>query len=55
MTKTELAAGTMAALAATHDALQLLWDSINKGQRKQLAKREEIRAVLDRYGVEYEE
>ena len=52
MTKTELAAGTKAALAATHDALQLLWDSINKGQKKQLAKSEEIRAVLERYGVE---
>lgn len=52
MTKTELNANTDACIAATHDALQLLWDNINKGQRKQLYKVPEIKALLDRYGVE---
>lgn len=52
MTKAELTANTDACIAETHDALQLLWDNINKGQRKQLYKREEIKALLDRYGVE---
>lgn len=28
------------------------WDSINKGQQKQLYKKDEIRAILDRFGVE---
>lgn len=35
-------------------ALQLLWDNINKGQQKQLAKVPEIAALLERYGVEKE-
>ena len=32
--------------------LQTLWDNINKGQRKQLYKVPEIKAILDRFGVE---
>ena len=39
----------------TKDALQLLYDNINKGQRKQLIKREEIKALFDLYGVDYEQ
>ena len=54
MTRDALNAAVDAALAQTHDALQLLWDNINKGQRKQLAKRPEIAALLDRYDVEAE-
>lgn len=52
MTKTELTRATDACVETTHDALQLLWDNINKGQQKQLYKREDIKALLDRYGVE---
>ena len=52
MTKAELTQATDACIAETHDALQLLWDNINKGQRKQLYKQPEIKALLDRYGVE---
>lgn len=37
----------------THEALQLLWDNIVKGQQKQLIKKKEIKELLDRYGVEY--
>lgn len=55
MTKTELTQATDACIAATRAALQTIWDNINKGQRKQLYKREEIKALLDRYGVEVEE
>lgn len=39
----------------TKYALQTLFDYINKGQRKQLVKKEEIRTLFDRYGVEYDE
>ena len=35
-------------------ALQLLFDNINKGQQKQLVKREEIKTLFDRYGVVYD-
>ena len=51
MTKTELVSKTDELVEITHDALQLLWDNINQGQRKQLYKRPEIKALLDRYGV----
>ena len=52
MKRNELKLATDACIATTKDALQLLWDKINQGQRKQLYKREEIKALLDRYGVE---
>ncbi len=52
MTRGELSAAVDALVTQTHDALQLLWNNINKGQRKQLAKRPEIAALLERYGVE---
>lgn len=38
----------------THDALQLIWDNTNKGQRNKMLKNEEIKALLDRYEVIYE-
>lgn len=37
----------------TKTALQLLYDNINKGQQKQIVKREKIKALFDRYGVDY--
>ena len=52
MTKKELFGNTEQLIETTHDALQLLWDNINKGQRKQLYKDAEIKELLDRYGVE---
>lgn len=52
MTKTELENKTNACINTTRATLQLLWDNINKGQKKQLYKRPEIEALLDRYGIE---
>ena len=37
----------------TKEALQTLFDNINKGQQKQLVKKQEIKELFDRYGVEY--
>lgn len=52
MTKAELNEATAACVKDYHDSLQLLWDNINKGQKKQLYKNPEIKAILDRFGVE---
>ena len=52
MTVAELNAAMQAAMQDYHDSLQLLWDNINKGQRKQLYKIPEIKAMLDRIGVD---
>lgn len=53
MNKTILFASTEKFKNETKEALQLLYDNINKGQRKQLIKREEIKKLFDKYDVEY--
>ena len=55
MTRTELEELVATFKAQTKEALQTLWDNINKGQRKQLYKIESIKHLLDTYGVEVED
>lgn len=55
MKKEHLTEAVSAHKTATRDALQLLFDNVNKGQRKKLVKREEIKEMFDRFGVNYEE
>ncbi len=38
----------------THDALQLIWDNTNKGQRQKLLKNEDIAELLARYNINIE-
>ena len=38
----------------THDALQLIWDNTNKGQRNKLLKNEDIAELLARYNINIE-
>ena len=52
MKKSELEAALAAAKQNYKISLQTLWDNINKGQRKQLYKIPEIKAILDRFGVD---
>lgn len=37
----------------TKDALQMVYDSLNRGQQKKLLKEEAIKSLFDRYGVKY--
>ena len=53
MRKAKLAEAVTAHKTETKEALQTLFDNINKGQQKQIVKREEIKKLFDRYGVEY--
>jgi hypothetical protein len=39
----------------TKNALQTVYDSLNQGQQKKLVKDENVKAMFDRYGVEYTE
>lgn len=39
----------------TKEALQLLWDNVNKGQKKQILKNSDVKAMLDLYTVDYED
>ena len=38
----------------TKEALQLVFDSLNKGQQKKIIKNEAVKALFDRYNVSYE-
>lgn len=53
MTKQKLEKAVEKTKTETRDALQTLYDNVNKGQQKQLVKREDIKALFDRYGVTY--
>lgn len=39
----------------TQQALQAVFDALNKGQQNKLLKNEEVKALFDRYGVVVEE
>ena len=55
MNKTELYAKTDAVVSDTRAALQTVYDALNHGQQKQIVKDEAVKALFDRYGVEYSE
>ena len=52
--KTKLDASVQEAKNTTKESLQLLWDNVNKGQKKQILKNPEVKEMFDRFGVEYE-
>lgn len=53
MTKYELKKNTGTAKTETKDALQIVYDALNSGQKKKVVKNEKVKEVFDRYGVEY--
>lgn len=54
MKRQELFEKVAAVKTETKDALQLVYDSLNKGQQKKILKNEAVKALFDRYGVVYE-
>jgi hypothetical protein len=54
MTKEELIIAVEKAKTNTREALQLVFNELNNGQQKKLLKNEEVKALFDLYGVEYE-
>lgn len=53
MKKSELAAAVAAVKTETRNALQTMYDALNQGQQEKIVKDEAIKALFDRYGVEY--
>lgn len=53
MLKTDLQAAVNAAKTETRDALQTIYDALNQGQQKKIVKDAAVKALFDRYGVEY--
>lgn len=55
MTKEELKTVTKAAKDETKNALQTVFNTLNKGQQYKLLKDEKVKALFILYGVEYGE
>lgn len=55
MTKTELTAAIQNFKAETKAALQTVYETLNQGQKKKLVNNETVKALFDRFGVEYGE
>ena len=55
MKKTTLEKNVASVKAETKTALQTMYDALNQGQQKKIVKIEEVKALFDRYGVEYTE
>lgn len=55
MTKKELLEKTTTVINETQSALQTMYDALNQGQQKKIVKNEEVKALFDRYNVNYTE
>ena len=55
MKKLELFEIVQTVKTETRNALQTMYDALNAGQQKKIVKDEKIKALFDRYGVEYSE
>lgn len=53
MTKKELTSAVEKAKTETRNALQTMYDALNQGQQKKIVKDDAVKALFDRYGVEY--
>jgi hypothetical protein len=53
MKKSNLVKEVATVKADTKAALQTMYDALNQGQQKQIVKNDEVKALFDRYGVEY--
>lgn len=53
MNKAKLDKEVALAMDNTKVALQIMYDALNSGQKKKIVKDEQVKALFDRYGVEY--
>lgn len=54
MKKADLIAAVQAVKTETKEALQTMYDELNHGQQQKILKNDNVKALFDRYGVEYE-
>ncbi len=55
MSKGKWTTAAEAVAADTKSALQTVYDALNQGQQKKILKNAQVKALFDRYGVEYGE
>lgn len=53
MKKIDLIEAVQTVKIETRNALQTMYDALNQGQQKKIVKDETVKALFDRYGVEY--
>ena len=53
MKKTTLDKNVAVVKSETQAALQTMYNALNSGQQKKIVKDEAVKALFDRYGVEY--
>lgn len=53
MNKDKLTEAVEACKTETKEALQTVYDKLNNGQQKKILKSDTVKALFDRYGVEY--
>ena len=53
MDKQTLQKAVQIAKVETKEALQTVYDTLNKGQQQKIVKDEKVKTLFDRYGVEY--
>ena len=53
MTKKMLENAVAQAKAETRNALQTMYDALNQGQQNKIIKNADVKALFDRYGVNY--
>lgn len=54
MRKETLIEAVETAKTETKNALQTVYDALNQGQQKKIVKNEDVKALFDLYGVDYE-
>ena len=54
MKKQDLKDAVVTAKTETKNALQTVYDALNQGQQKKILKNEDVKALFDLYGVDYE-
>lgn len=54
MKKADLASAVTAAKTETRDAMQTMYDALNRGQQKQIVKNNSVKELFELYGVTYD-
>lgn len=55
MKREDLFTKVTAVKSETKNALQTMYDALNRGQQKKILKNKEVKTLFDRYGVKYSE
>lgn len=55
MTKEELETKTDNVISETKNAIEIMYNALNQGQKKQIIKNEQVKKLFDQYKIAYKE